>query len=91
VTGAYIPAPHDEGLAALRQCLPQAKRIGTLFVPAEVNSVFYKDELLKAAARLGMEVELVAVSNSSEISDAAIALCGLRSAEQVEPPSPYWS
>jgi ABC-type uncharacterized transport system substrate-binding protein len=75
VSGAYIPAPHAEGLAALRQCIPKVKRIGTLFVPAEVNSVFYKDELLKAAAALNIEVKLVGVSNSGEIADAAIALC----------------
>src|SRR5262249_54401620 len=54
VTGAYIPAAHPEGLAALRQCLPKVKRIGTLFVPAEVNSVYYKNELLKAATSLGL-------------------------------------
>ena len=30
VTGAYIPAPHAEGLAALRQCLPNLKRVGLL-------------------------------------------------------------
>jgi ABC-type uncharacterized transport system substrate-binding protein len=75
VSGAYIPAPHAEGLAALRKCLPKVKRIGTIFVPAEVNSVFYKDELVKAAAALGIQVELVGVSNSGEIADAAIALC----------------
>jgi ABC-type uncharacterized transport system substrate-binding protein len=76
VTGAYIPAPHEEGLTALRQCLPRLKRIGTLFVPAEVNSVFYKDELQKAATRLGLEMEVVAVSSIGEIPDAAMALCG---------------
>ena len=76
VTGAYIPAPHREGLLALRKCLPSVKRIGTLFVPAEVNSVYYKDELTKAAAQLGIEVETVGVSNSGEVADAALALCG---------------
>jgi ABC-type uncharacterized transport system substrate-binding protein len=75
VSGAYIPAPHAEGLAALRQCLPKVRRIGTLFVPSEVNSVYYKDELLKAAAALNLQVEVVGVSNSGEIADAAIALC----------------
>jgi ABC-type uncharacterized transport system substrate-binding protein len=75
VTGAYIPAPHEEGLAALRECLPNARRIGTLFAPAEVNSVLYKDELLKTAATLGLDVEVVPVSSTSEITDAAIALC----------------
>ena len=76
VTGAYIPAPHREGLLALRQCLPNVKRVGTLFVPAEINSVYYKEELVKEAARLGIEVETVGVSNSGEVADAALALCG---------------
>ena len=76
VTGAYIPAPHEEGLQALRQCLPSVKRIGTLFVPAEVNSVYYKEELEKVASRMGIEVEAVGVSTSSEVADAALALCG---------------
>ncbi|MFM1769565.1 MAG: hypothetical protein RJA22_2094 [Verrucomicrobiota bacterium] len=78
VTGAYIPAPHDEGIAALRRCLPRVRRIGTLFVPAEVNSVYYKDDLLRAARAAGIEVETVGVSNSGEIADAAMALCSRR-------------
>jgi len=76
VTGAYIPAPHREGLLALRKCLPNVKRVGTLFVPAEINSVYYKEELVKEAAQLGIEVETVGVSNSGEVADAALALCG---------------
>jgi ABC-type uncharacterized transport system substrate-binding protein len=76
VTGAYIPAPHEDGLIALRQCIPKVKRIGTLFVPSEVNSVYYKEELVKAALRLGLEVETVGVSSTSEVADAALALCG---------------
>lgn len=78
VTGAYIPAAHEEGLTALRRCLPDLKRIGTLFVPAEVNSVYYKDELVKAAAEMGLEVEAIGVSTSAEVADAALALCGRR-------------
>jgi ABC-type uncharacterized transport system substrate-binding protein len=76
VTGAYIPAPHEEGLKALRQCLPNVKRIGTLFVPAEVNSVYYKEDLVKVGSRMGIEVEALGVSSSSEVADAALALCG---------------
>ena len=76
VTGAYIPAPHREGLLALRKCLPNVKRVGTLFVPSEINSVYYKEELIKEAALLGIEVETVGVSNSGEVADAALALCG---------------
>src|SRR6185503_13212454 len=76
VAGAYIPAPHQEGLNALRQCMPKVKRVGTLFVPAEVNSVYYKEELVKAASRMGIQVEVVGVSSSGEVADAALALCG---------------
>jgi ABC-type uncharacterized transport system substrate-binding protein len=75
VTGAYVSAPHREGLEALRRCLPNLKRVGTLFVPSEVNSVFYKDDLEKAGKALGIEVEAVGVSTSGEIPDAAMALC----------------
>jgi putative ABC transport system substrate-binding protein len=52
------------------------KRVGTLFVPAEVNSVYYKEELEKVAARMGITVEAVGVSTSAEVADAALALCG---------------
>jgi ABC-type uncharacterized transport system substrate-binding protein len=76
VTGAYINAPYEEGVQALGQCIPGVKRVGTLFVPAEVNSVYYKEELVKVAARMGIEVETVGVSSSGEVADAALALCG---------------
>ena len=76
VTGSYATAPHAEALALLKKCLPGTRRIGTLFVPAEVNSVFYKDELLAAAAKVGLEVEVLGISSSSEVSDGALALCG---------------
>lgn len=78
VTGAYLPAPHAEGLAALRQCMPNVRRIGSLFVPSEINSVFYKDDLLRAAKAAGIDVEIIGVNSPSEIADAAIALCGRR-------------
>jgi len=78
VTGAYLPEPHEEGLAALRECMPNVKRIGTLFVPSEVNSVFYKEELVEVAARMGIEVEAIGVNSSSEVADAALALCSRR-------------
>ena len=45
-------------------------------MPAEVNSVYYKDQLLEAANKVGLEVETVGVSTSGEIADGAMALCG---------------
>ena len=75
VTGAYIPAPHEEALAILKQVLPNAKRLGTLFVPAEVNSEYYKQQLEGIATRNGYHLESVGVSTSGEVADAALALC----------------
>ena len=61
-------------MSVLRQCLPEVKVIGSLFSPAEVNSVFYKDLLLQAAKQAGIEVELVGVNDTGEVSDAALSL-----------------
>jgi ABC-type uncharacterized transport system substrate-binding protein len=77
VTGSYVNAPFEEGLEALKACLPGTRRIGTLFVPGEVNSVYYKDRLLAAAKKLNLEVETLGVSASGEVPDAAMAMCGL--------------
>jgi putative ABC transport system substrate-binding protein len=49
-----------------------------LFVPSEVNTVFHKDMLVKAANAVGIEVVAVPVTSSSEINDAAMALCSRR-------------
>ena len=76
VTGSYVNAPFEEGLDALKACLPETKRIGTLYVPGEVNSVYYKDQLLAAAKKFNLEVETLGVSSGGEVPDAALALCG---------------
>jgi ABC-type uncharacterized transport system substrate-binding protein len=74
VTGISMVGAYDDMISLLRQCLPSARRIGTLFVPAEVNMVFNKDQLTEAAVKCGIEVIPVGVSTSSEIPDAALAL-----------------
>jgi len=76
VTGSYVSAPFEEGLRILKTCLPGTKRIGTLYVPGEVNSVFYKEQLEAAAKKLGLELETLGVSSSGEVPDGALALCG---------------
>ena len=68
--GAY-----KEVIAALRECLPTATVVGTLFVPAEVNTVFHKDMVTRTAAEVGLEVIAVPVTTATEVADAAIALC----------------
>jgi ABC-type uncharacterized transport system substrate-binding protein len=75
VTGCYSVAAFDEMVVALKQCLPNVKRVGTLFAPAEVNSVFYKDKFVEAASKAEITIEALGVSNSGEVPDGALALC----------------
>ncbi len=75
VTGVPTMGAYEELIATVRECLPKVRRIGTLFVPAEVNSVYNKDRLTEVARSQGIEVAAVAANTSSEIADAALSLC----------------
>jgi ABC-type uncharacterized transport system substrate-binding protein len=74
VTGVPTVGAYEQLLAVARECLPNARRVGTLFVPAEVNSVFNKDQLTLATRKSGMELSVVAANTSAEVADAALAL-----------------
>ena len=78
VTGVYAHGAYDEVIAALRECLPNVRAVGTLFVPSEVNTVYHKDMLVKAANAVGIEVVAVPVTSSTEVVDAAMSLCSRR-------------
>lgn len=75
VTGVSTASGIEDLLRTVREAVPSAKRVGTLFVPAEVNSVFNKDRLVEIAPQHGMEAIAVAANTSAEVSDAAAALC----------------
>jgi ABC-type uncharacterized transport system substrate-binding protein len=78
VTGVYMAAAFPEMLALIRAVMPAARTLGTLYVPAEVNSVFYKDRLQDGAAAAGFQIIAVAANTSSEVADAALALASKR-------------
>lgn len=74
VTGSYLDQPVKEMFEALRLALPKVHRIGTLYTPAEVNSLFNKEELEKYAKAQGFEWRDVGVASPGDITDAAAAL-----------------
>ena len=76
ITGVTCMSDFDGMVKVVREHFPRATRIGTLFVPSEVNSVRYKEELQKAAVRGGLTLEAVSVSATAEVADAALALAG---------------
>lgn len=67
VTGIASTAPIRQGLELIRETLPSARRVGTLWSPSERNSEYYLELARAAAADLGFEIVAVPVANPSEI------------------------
>jgi ABC-type uncharacterized transport system substrate-binding protein len=74
VTGVYMEAAYDEMIALIRESVPTARVLGTLFIPSEINTVFHRDRLAEAAQRAGMELISIAANTPSDVPDAALAL-----------------
>lgn len=74
LTGVAVMGPAAEMLDLLKEHFPQYKRLGTLFCPAETNSVFFKDTFAKLCKERGFVLEAVAANTPGEIPDAALAL-----------------
>jgi ABC-type uncharacterized transport system substrate-binding protein len=76
VTGSYGSGDVDGMVALIRKVMPQAKRMGAMYCPAEVNSVINHSLLVKAAQAANLEVVSMGVNTPSEVADTALALCG---------------
>jgi ABC-type uncharacterized transport system substrate-binding protein len=74
VTGNYVLGPFPEMVALVKKLLPDARRVGTVFCPGEVNSVFSKDFLKESAEKAGIELVTVGANTPSEVADAALSL-----------------
>lgn len=75
VTGAYGANDVKRMLPIIRQVLPNAKKLGTMYVPSEVNSVYSYELLAEATAAAGYDLKSIGVSASSEVVDGAQSLC----------------
>ncbi len=74
VTGVVTTSAYDELVGVLRECMPHAKKVGTLFVPSEANSIYNMERTKEAVNRLGMELVVVPANTSAEVPDAALSL-----------------
>lgn len=80
ITGVYSPGFGDpeqtRRVALIKRVVPNAKRVGILFSPAEQLSVSLSDKMAAAAQKAGLQVEKVPISNVSEGTDAVNVLIG---------------
>jgi len=74
ITGIYTLGPYAEMVDLLTRDFPQYRRVGTLFSPAEDNSVHNKDTFVKEATKRGVTVTSIPVNSAAELPDAALAI-----------------
>lgn len=67
VTGVSSRGPIKQSIAFLKEILPYAKRVGTLWTPSEVNSEFYLELAKRASRELGLEIVDVPISSKREV------------------------
>ena len=73
--------------ALLKKHFPQFRRVGTLFCPAETNSVANEKHLRAALAEVGIELDSVAAPTPADLPDSASALANHSSACARERPN----
>ncbi len=78
LTGTYLAFPYSEMVAAIREIMPKAVRIGTLFTPGEVNSVVARERFEQALKKEGLELVSLPINGPTEASDTAASLCQSR-------------
>lgn len=69
VTGVHYATPVPEVFDWSAKLLPNAKRIGVLYNPSEVNSVQQLKDLRKIAAAHSVTVEAVTITSTSEVAE----------------------
>jgi ABC-type uncharacterized transport system substrate-binding protein len=75
VTGAYGTSDVLKMMPIIRELMPNASRIGCLYAPGEVNSVYSFDLLTQAAKVNRYELIAAGVNSASEVPDAIQSLC----------------
>lgn len=76
ITGVTTTSDFGQMIATIKLCTPGVRTVGTLYAPAEINSVFYRDLLSAAAEQAGMTCVSLPVTGTADVADAADALAG---------------
>ncbi len=75
-TGATLFPDFDASLAFLKQLLPNAKRVGVPFNPAEDNDKTNITEMQAAAAKAGLEIVEVGIDSTNDVAQRIQSLKG---------------
>jgi ABC-type uncharacterized transport system substrate-binding protein len=78
VTGVYLIGAYDQMMPLIRQVMPNARQLGTVYVPAEVNMTSQLPLMERAVRSAGMALKAIAANSAAEVQDAALALVANR-------------
>ena len=78
ITGISTMGDYSGMIDLIKLILPEAKKIGTIFAPGEINSVRNMEDLKKNAVSAGIELISVPVTSSAEVADAAMSLTAMK-------------
>lgn len=76
VTGISTMGDYAAMARVVRECLPGARRVGTLFATNEDNSVHNRDAMAAALREVGIELVAQGITSAPDVADAALALTG---------------
>lgn len=74
ITGVSTFSNFEKMIGIIKQVMPNAKTLGTIFVPAEINSVVYHDYLKQECNKNNIKLISIPVTSTNEVSDAAKTL-----------------
>lgn len=77
VTGAFGANDVHRMMPIIRQLIPNARKLGTLFVPTEINSVYSYELLTEAAAAAKYELVSTPVNAGTDVLDSTQSLCDM--------------
>lgn len=75
ITGISTTPDFEAAVKIIKNFFPEAKRIGTLFTPTEVDSVLYLEKFTEVLKKNSMEIVTCPIASPSDIGDASNALC----------------
>ncbi|WP_035239724.1 ABC transporter substrate-binding protein [Desulfobacter vibrioformis] len=75
VTGISTRSAFDAMARIIHETNPEARIVGTLFTPAEINSILYKDWFQEQLEKIGLKLLAIPVTSSAEVAQAATQLC----------------
>jgi len=77
LTGTSDYPPIDAQIELIKDIKPDVTSIGVVYSSSEVNAEIQLNLAKEAAAKLGIEVRAAAITNSSEVQQAAVSLKGV--------------